>query len=483
MIHTSIPLESPIEVIHLEPSEFSPLISKCQIKVCWVGVDANRNGTIITKEVAKKMAPSLRGAAIVGYYNEANEDFEQHNKILEINENGISIRETTRPYGFVDLQANVWFQKFMDEDMVEREYLVTEGYLWTGQYPECQRVIDKGNHQSMELDEELTQGSWTKTNNLNQSFFIINDSVISKLCILGENSEPCFEGSNITNTQYAYNASFTNQLYSLMAEIKEILSKGGNQDMNYKVYSIDINSELMRNIYGYLVENSLAENSIIEGIFETEEGNKFFVCKADDKYIKYNFVEEEFAVNEISETEETFESQFSADDMNNFISNFVGKSEQEEPEKIEENIEEPAPVVEFDINTIPEYQEALQRIATLEQQYSDSQNTINTLTEELNSLREFKNKADKDEKMAMIEKFYMLSEEDKKDVIENIDNYSLDEIEARLSVICVRNKVSFEEKQEEKPGTTTYSLQEAAIDTTPDWIKAVLNTEKELNIF
>ena len=201
------------------------------------------------------------------------------------------------------------------------------------------------------------------------------------------------------------------------------------------------------------------------------------------EYLKYNFVEEEFAVNEISETEETFESQFSADDMNNFISNFVGKSEQEEPEKIEENIEEPAPVVEFDINTIPEYQEALQRIATLEQQYSDSQNTINTLTEELNSLREFKNKADKDEKMAMIEKFYMLSEEDKKDVIENIDNYSLDEIEARLSVICVRNKVSFEEKQEEKPGTTTYSLQEAAIDTTPDWIKAVLNTEKELNIF
>jgi hypothetical protein len=48
---------------------------------------------------------------------------------------------------------------------VEREYLMTEGYLWTGQYPECQRIIDKGNNQSMELDEKSINGSWTKNSN------------------------------------------------------------------------------------------------------------------------------------------------------------------------------------------------------------------------------------------------------------------------------------------------------------------------------
>jgi hypothetical protein len=42
---------------------------------------------------------------------------------------------------------------------------MTEGYLWTGQYPECQRVIDKGNNQSMELDEKSVSGSWTKGSN------------------------------------------------------------------------------------------------------------------------------------------------------------------------------------------------------------------------------------------------------------------------------------------------------------------------------
>jgi hypothetical protein len=37
----------------------------------------------------------------------------------------------------------------------------------------------------------------------------------------------------------------------------------------------------------------------------------------------------------------------------------------------------------------------------------------------------------------------MLSEEDKKDVIENKVKYSLDEIKAKLAVICFEKKVNF----------------------------------------
>ena len=35
------------------------------------------------------------------------------------------------------MNAKVWFEKFLDDDEVEREYVVTEGYLWTGQYEEA----------------------------------------------------------------------------------------------------------------------------------------------------------------------------------------------------------------------------------------------------------------------------------------------------------------------------------------------------------
>ena len=39
---------------------------------------------------------------------------------------------------------------------------MTEGYLWTGQYPEAQRIINSGNNQSMELDEKNINAHWAK---------------------------------------------------------------------------------------------------------------------------------------------------------------------------------------------------------------------------------------------------------------------------------------------------------------------------------
>ena len=49
MRHVSIKLETPCEFINVTP--VNPLISQCEIKVCYVGEDPNRNGSIITKEV------------------------------------------------------------------------------------------------------------------------------------------------------------------------------------------------------------------------------------------------------------------------------------------------------------------------------------------------------------------------------------------------------------------------------------------------
>ena len=83
---------------------------------------------------------------------------------------------------------------------------MTTGYLWTEQFPEVKDVIESGKPQSMELDDEHLQGDW-ETNAAGVEFFIINDAVISKLCILGDDVEPCFEGSAITAPQVS--ASFT----------------------------------------------------------------------------------------------------------------------------------------------------------------------------------------------------------------------------------------------------------------------------------
>ena len=77
----------------------------------------------------------------------------------------------------------------------------------------------------------------------------------------------------------------------------------------------------------------------------------------------------------------------------------------------------------------------------------------------------------------------MLSPEDKKEVIDNIDSYSLDDIEAKLSILCVRNKVSFSEEEEQPQQTApvTYSVTGMdEEDNLPAWVKAVLGKQKTM---
>ena len=98
-------------------------------------------------------------------------------------------------------------------------------------------------------------------------------------------------------------------------------------------------------------------------------------------------------------------------------------------------------------------------------------------------MADFKKEAEKKEKEALIASFYMLSDEDKKNVVDNIDNYSLRDIEAELSIICVRNKVSFaldDNRSEENKVPTTYNL-ETEDEATPAWVKLAASVAKTLN--
>lgn len=426
----SIPLPA-IELLNLEPSEHSPLISKCQIKVCYVSDEPNRNVSIIDKETGMKMAPSLRGAAIVGYYNEEIQDFEGHERVLEVSEGEIRFKDATRPYGFIDLNAKIWFQKFV-EFGIEREYLMTEGWLWTGQYPECQRVIDKGNNQSMELDEKMINAHWTKDENGNNKFFIINEAIISKLCILGEKTEPCFEGSEITKPkiEFSFENSFKEQLFSMMNEIKDILNKGGTS-----MPTVDENKVLDP-------ETPVVEKPVVEEpeITDVQDDNTQFENKDDEK---------------VCEKCGKPESECTCKD-------------EDEEDKKQYNLEE---IVEY-VELSNKYAELKAEVETLKAEKADLETANANLTA-------FQKTVERKEKKAMIDSFYMLNDEDKKDCIENIDKYSLSEIESKLSVICVRNKVDFgDNKEQEDGGSTVYNLGAAEHNSNsnkPAWVKALDN--------
>ena len=151
--------------------------------------------------------------------------------------------------------------------------------------------------------------------------------------------------------------------------------------------------------------------------------------------------------------------------------------------------------ITVDITTSEEYQKLQEEFDKIQKANEEFAAQLNAMTEALENanaslkdLEAYKANIELQEKEAMIEKFSMLSDEEKKDVKDNIDNYSLDEIESKLSILAMRNifsaqaqeakpaEVSEVEEKEEVIPVATFSLASSGetinLDT-PEWVKAL----------
>ena len=241
MISTSIGNKNFIEV-----KKISPFVSKVIIKVLYIGMSSNRS--LITREFADKLAESLPGSAIVGKYDYFDQDFLEHEERISIKEGKPVYSFDTRPYGFVDINTKIWYEDFVNEDdngnKETRTYLCVEGYLWTGIYPDCKRVLEGKNGVSMQIDRQTYKGEWTEDSNKKLRYFIFNDGNISSLCILGEKIKAGFAGANIKPA--------TN--FSMNEEEKEII-------LNFSL-------ALMRELKGEIMEENINESQVIEQSIE-----------------------------------------------------------------------------------------------------------------------------------------------------------------------------------------------------------------------
>ena len=455
-MHRSVSTISSPEFINLTPLDISPLMSACEVKILYI--NANRNGSVITKEVAIEMAKKLRGAPIVGCFKEEKQDFIDHGEQIYIDEDGVHFKKTTRPYGFISPDSKVWFKDFEEYDekskqMVIRTYLMANGYLWTEQYPECKSVIEEGRPQSMELDKKTLVGNWSKFENSEVEFFIIDDALFSMLCILGDDVEPCFEGSCITapdissDFALAADSDFTHSLYNMMQELTFAL-KGGLETMHDELTQ---NSEEIKDN----LEQSVEDN--IDNTVETE--NVDTDTTANVEFASCNNNKESENKEKASDNKESENKEKASDN----------KEEDEEDKKNYSLIVE----------------ELKSAKAEIESNYSILLEKFEALESECKELREFKCNIENIEKDKMIAKFSMLSDEDKSDVIANKANYSLDDIESKLSVICFRKGVNFSIQEEidveKEPVITTFNLESSVSNknaNVPSWIAAVQANQK-----
>ena len=473
MMHQSIATIDSPEFINLQPLEINPLMSSCEIKVLYLG--ENRNHSYITKDVATEMAKTLRGAPIVGYYKEEKDDFADHGERMIFDDEGIKFECLTRPYGFVAPDAKVWFQKFDDVDefgnTTTREYLMTTGYLWTGQYEECKSVVEGGKPQSMELDEESLEGHWSTNSKTGMDFFIINDAIFSKLCILGEDVEPCFEGSSITAPEVSktftkMDDNFKKTLYAMMQDLKFALEGGQKMiidEAETKVTEpevVETEAEITAEETSIKTEATVEEETTLETeeSSENKDTEDQSVLAENDNSIEDQSSQENFTkADDKDEEEESKDANDSKKDS---------ESEEDDEDK------------EYKCGENGKKEKSY---SLLETELAETKAAYADLEQKYQVLVEFKKQIDNEKKDALINSFYMLSDEDKADVIENKSNYSLDEIESKLSVICVRKRVNFDledtSKKEEEvvENVTTYNMNDVE-PTTPAWIAAIKNT-------
>jgi hypothetical protein len=257
----------------------------------------------------------------------------------------------------------------------------------------------------MELDEKSLDGHWAKDNNLGVDFFIINDATFSKLCVLGDDVEPCYEGSSVTAPEVSKSFSqtdFQQTLFSMINDLKFALDSKGGLDM-----SEEENVEVIEEETESTEEVDFSENGI-------EEQEK---------------VEEEFA-----ETEST--------------------------EVIEESEVDDEPESTFTA-----------------EQFNKMNEELESLRAEVTELREFKLNVVNQEKDALINSYYMLSDEDKAEIVAHKAEYTLDEIKAQLALLYVEKNVNFDiddkkESQEEEV-TVTFSLDDEVNESVPALVAAL----------
>ena len=476
MLHNqSIPVNTidSIEFIDLVSSDISPLVSQCSIKVMYLG--KNRNGSYIDKSTAIEMAKTLRSCPIVGAWRKDIEDFGDHGHVITIEDGEIKFACKTVPYGFVAPDARVWFQKFTDTDTfgneTEREYMMTTGYLWTGQFEEAKKVIEQGQPQSMELDEETLDGRWANDSKSGMDFFIINDAVFSKLCILGDDVEPCFEGASVTagvESNYAEDTEFAHTLYTMIKQLQEIVgaNEGGvimpEQEAleEVKVATDFVAGSGDTNDTKTDTKDSKAKKEDKAPSEEKAEPATEHVAQDDKK----EQAQEEVAVEEEKKEEQTDakkrECALEEEDKED-------KKPEVDAKKRECALDEPAaesvaaPVVEA---TAAEVDEApVSSTFALEEENKE-------LRAELEALREFKRSIENKEKDELIAKYHMLSDEDKADIIAHKEEYTLEQIDEKLALIYVRNNVDFStvDGQQESEDTDVNSLLSFSLDDSKD---------------
>lgn len=336
-----------------------------KVKIWVAHTGENLNATAFSRESLLKLSETLPYTPIVGYVkkDENGEDFLGHEREITIDRDGMTIEYLGVPYGFVPENPN---EKI--ELREGKEWLTTEGYLWT-KFDKTLNIFDNANgRKSQSMEIEALDG-YTDENGV----YNIEDSVFSALCILGEGVRPAMQGSTIEFFEAdSLRSEIANMFKEFTEESKDVEEGGAELDTENKKDEVT-EEEVQPQVEEQFTEEEAKESEVVaEEEFKAEDEES----KAEEE-TKEESDEEEFKAEETEPNEENKEEESFADEDEAELKQRIAELE-EENASLKQEIEELRS--QNDEFSLKEKQEKLKS-------YSDklSEDSYKALQEQLNN--------------------------------------------------------------------------------------------------
>lgn len=474
-------------------------MSKCRVRIFYKGM--NRNRTFISEDFANQLISSLPYAPVKGIFDKDALDYTDHG---EDNADG-------RIYGLVMAEPNFAWEDHEDIDGVVRSYACADVLIYTALYPEAKLILESS--QSMEIYRNTLEGEWRISEDDNQPYFHFEKGCLVGLQVLGQSTEPCFEGSEFFSLKSAPIVSMVNYMNKNFIKeeakmehtlfkmsdsekanaIATMLNPNFSEEKGWKMDKIVLDiyedcvlcGDLETSTF-QIIEYSVQDEAIslgkstdvkIIGMTPTECAEyaklKEFGTSAEisGKFAALEQLRTELdALKTASETDKT-EFEKIQSELNEKISAYEAEKETFNTKEVEMT------------NTINDLTSKVEdftsKIEAVESEKVEFEKQINDLKNENEELKAFKYNIEKNQKESILKQCEdSLSEEDTQNFVENMDSFSLDEFKKEVYLKAVESNPTIFSKAKEEPQVFYKGGKEFSMTKAPTSVEALIDKHK-----
>lgn len=439
--------------------------SKCRVRIFYKGL--NRNRTYISEDFANQLIASLPYAPVKGIFNQEDVDFEDHG---DKNTDG-------KIYGVVMADPEFAWEDHMDADGVTRTYACASVLLYTGLYNEAKIIPDSS--QSMEINPYTFTGEWRIWEDDGQPYYHFKTGSLFGLQVLGNLTEPCFEGAAFYNLIFA---KLQKDYEPLIEHIKQYSKQGENKEMDKLLFRLSDNEKADK-IWSLMNPNFNAENGWKIDCCVLDVYDDYAITVSNEGYKRAYYTKNEDDTVTIDKTEVCFMMDVTETEKNalNAMKAAAGSYEAYQNASVEnsEKVENLEKEVETLNNSLTEANEKIanaetelnEKVAAYEATISEKETAItdaNTkfealeaekvelekvnadLTSEKEELASFKSQIETQKKEDFLLSFAEhLTDAEIEGLKSKMNDYSVEDFEKEVSYVAVKNNPTAFSKSEE----------------------------------